>query len=257
MSRSSAAAFGAWRAILAVAAVGAHFSSSFPAPRPGRSRAKTAAAPAVSVSVAVVEPKQTVAWSEFSGRLEAVERVDVRSRVAGAVLAVHFREGALVKQGDLLMTIDPDALPPPRSSGCRRRSRRPKRASSSPRGEVDRGQPLLDTRHRLAARRRPAHQCPPRGGRQPAGGPRGAAGGPAQPGLHRDACAGGGPRRAPGDHGRQPGGRRPRRPGADHARIDRSDLCQLQRRRGGGDCARCSSLGRTGRTAARSSKSPC
>ena len=46
-------------------------------------------------------------WDEFSGRLEAVERVDVRSRVAGAVQAVHFREGALVKQGDLLVTIDP------------------------------------------------------------------------------------------------------------------------------------------------------
>src|SRR5256884_3491956 len=40
-------------------------------------------------------------------RLEAVERVDIRSRVAGAVQAVHFREGALVKQGDLLITIDP------------------------------------------------------------------------------------------------------------------------------------------------------
>jgi multidrug efflux system membrane fusion protein len=36
-----------------------------------------------------------------------VERVDVRSRVAGAVQAVHFREGALVKKGDLLITIDP------------------------------------------------------------------------------------------------------------------------------------------------------
>src|SRR5262249_7940235 len=42
-----------------------------------------------------------------SGRLEAVERVELRSRVAGAVQAVHFREGALVRQGDLLVTIDP------------------------------------------------------------------------------------------------------------------------------------------------------
>jgi multidrug efflux system membrane fusion protein len=46
-------------------------------------------------------------WSEFSARLEAVERVEVRSRVAGAVQQVHFREGALVKAGDLLLTIDP------------------------------------------------------------------------------------------------------------------------------------------------------
>ncbi len=63
---------------------------------------------AIPVSVAMVDAHDTATWSEFSGRLEAVERVDVRSRVAGAVQAIHFREGALVKQGDLLITIDPD-----------------------------------------------------------------------------------------------------------------------------------------------------
>src|SRR5262249_14381391 len=63
---------------------------------------------AVPVSVAVVEQRDVALWDEFSGRLEAVERVEVRSRVAGAVKAVHFREGALVQEGDLLVTIDPD-----------------------------------------------------------------------------------------------------------------------------------------------------
>ncbi len=62
---------------------------------------------AMPVSVAVVEQRDVAIWDEFSGRLEAVERVEVRSRVAGAVQDVHFREGALVKQGDLLITIDP------------------------------------------------------------------------------------------------------------------------------------------------------
>lgn len=62
---------------------------------------------ATPVSVATVVQSQVAAWDEFSGRLEAVERVDVRSRVAGAVQSVHFREGALVKQGELLITIDP------------------------------------------------------------------------------------------------------------------------------------------------------
>ena len=66
-----------------------------------------AAPPAIPVSVATVAESQVNAWDEFSGRLEAVERVDVRSRVAGAVQSVHFREGALVKKGDLLITIDP------------------------------------------------------------------------------------------------------------------------------------------------------
>lgn len=62
---------------------------------------------ATPVSVATVAATDVNTWDEFSGRLEAVERVDVRSRVAGAVQAAHFREGSLVKQGDLLITIDP------------------------------------------------------------------------------------------------------------------------------------------------------
>jgi multidrug efflux system membrane fusion protein len=65
-------------------------------------------APALPVSVSLVEQRDVALWDEFSGRLEAVERVEVRSRAAGAVKAVHFREGALVKQNDLLITIDPD-----------------------------------------------------------------------------------------------------------------------------------------------------
>jgi multidrug efflux system membrane fusion protein len=69
--------------------------------------ANAVAPPATPVSVAAVNESDVTAWDEFSGRLEAVERVDVRSRVAGAVQAVHFREGALVKKGDLLITIDP------------------------------------------------------------------------------------------------------------------------------------------------------
>jgi multidrug efflux system membrane fusion protein len=62
---------------------------------------------ATPVSVATVAATDVNTWDEFSGRLEAVERVDVRSRVAGAVQAAHFRDGSLVKQGDLLITIDP------------------------------------------------------------------------------------------------------------------------------------------------------
>ncbi len=63
---------------------------------------------AVSVSVATVQQQDVVMWDEFSGRLEAIDRVEVRSRVAGAVVATPFREGALVKPGDLLIKIDPE-----------------------------------------------------------------------------------------------------------------------------------------------------
>jgi multidrug efflux system membrane fusion protein len=67
-----------------------------------------APAPATPVSVSVVEKRDLATWNEFSGRLEAVERVEIRSRVAGALLSAHFREGALVNAGDLLLTIDPE-----------------------------------------------------------------------------------------------------------------------------------------------------
>ena len=75
--------------------------------RSSKASEKPAAPMAVPVSVATVENREVTAWDEFSGRLEAVERVDVRSRVAGAVQSVHFVEGALVKSGDLLVSIDP------------------------------------------------------------------------------------------------------------------------------------------------------
>jgi multidrug efflux system membrane fusion protein len=69
--------------------------------------AAQAAAPAVPVSAAQVLQQDVTLWNEFSGRLEAVQRVDVQPRVSGAVQAVHFKEGALVKAGDLLFTVDP------------------------------------------------------------------------------------------------------------------------------------------------------
>src|SRR5690606_13947433 len=56
----------------------------------------------------VVRPttsRQVTDWAEYSGRLEAVERVEIRPRVAGTLLAVHFRDGQLVRKGDLLFTL--------------------------------------------------------------------------------------------------------------------------------------------------------
>lgn len=66
------------------------------------------APPAVPVTVATVQPRPVQVWREVSGRFEAVDRVEIRSRVAGAIQAVHFREGGHVSQGDLLFSIDPE-----------------------------------------------------------------------------------------------------------------------------------------------------
>jgi multidrug efflux system membrane fusion protein len=66
-----------------------------------------AAEQAVPVTIALIEPKQTVLWDDFSGRLEAIQRVELRPRVAGAILSANFTEGALVKAGDVLFKIDP------------------------------------------------------------------------------------------------------------------------------------------------------
>ena len=66
-----------------------------------------AAPPAMPVSVAVAERQDVTLWTEFSGRVEAVDRVELRPRVAGSIVDVHFREGSLVHKGDVLFTVDP------------------------------------------------------------------------------------------------------------------------------------------------------
>lgn len=66
-----------------------------------------AAMPAVEVDVAPVVARKVVDWQSYSGRLEAVERVDIRPRVTGTITEVHFKNGAQVKKGDVLFTIDP------------------------------------------------------------------------------------------------------------------------------------------------------
>lgn len=70
-----------------------------------RSEAQTPPEPAVTVAVPLV--RQVQDWDEFTGRFEATRSVEVRARVGGYVTAVHFRDGAQVRQGQLLFTLDP------------------------------------------------------------------------------------------------------------------------------------------------------
>ena len=70
--------------------------------------APSAAAPAgPPVTAAAVIERQVSETEEFSGRLEAVERVDIRSRVGGFVVSSNFTPGSIVRKGDLLFVIDP------------------------------------------------------------------------------------------------------------------------------------------------------
>jgi multidrug efflux system membrane fusion protein len=62
--------------------------------------------PPPQVNVAKVVQKDVKLWDEFSGRIEAINTVELRPRVAGYLAAVHFREGSLVKRGQLLFSID-------------------------------------------------------------------------------------------------------------------------------------------------------
>jgi len=96
-----------WVAGTTLTAVAAVLATAFMLRATPADAAPTTAVQATPVSVAAVVQSDVATWEEFSGRLEAVERVDIRPRVAGTVLSAHFREGALVKAGDLLVTIDP------------------------------------------------------------------------------------------------------------------------------------------------------
>jgi len=76
----------------------------------GHSRAKppaaaSAALPAVTVAEVIHRPLRE--WQELSGRLQAVDTVEVRPRVSGFIDRVAFEDGARVKKGQLLFQIDP------------------------------------------------------------------------------------------------------------------------------------------------------
>jgi multidrug efflux system membrane fusion protein len=71
-------------------------------------KAAEAQAPAASpVTAAAVLERPVAETQEFSGRLEAIEHVDIRPRVSGFITAVNFTPGAEVKKGDVLFVIDP------------------------------------------------------------------------------------------------------------------------------------------------------
>jgi RND family efflux transporter MFP subunit len=97
--------------LVALAMAGTVGASALLLPGCGNESARAAAAqqaaPAPQVSVADVVQRDITRYEEFTGRFEAVERVELRPRVSGYIEAVRFQQGAEVRRGDLLFIIDP------------------------------------------------------------------------------------------------------------------------------------------------------
>ena len=94
-----------WRGVASVAAIAALSLSLGGCGRNADAQGGPPPAPPVSVAPAV--QRSVVDSEEFSGRLEASDYVELRPRVAGTIERVHFVDGAFVRKGDLLFTIDP------------------------------------------------------------------------------------------------------------------------------------------------------
>src|SRR5246127_3374037 len=62
--------------------------------------------PLPQVTVAAAISRKVTEFDEFTGRFEAVERVEVRPRVSGYISSVNFKDGSEVKKGDVLFVID-------------------------------------------------------------------------------------------------------------------------------------------------------
>mgnify|MGYP001678426436 FL=1 len=62
---------------------------------------------AASVVLYTVEKKDLGVQKEYIGKVEAIQTVDIRPQIAGEIAGVNFKEGSIVKEGDLLFTLDP------------------------------------------------------------------------------------------------------------------------------------------------------
>ena len=89
-----------WIAALLVIVTGAWWVLRDGAPQ-------AAAAPPPVLTVAPPLSREVTLWDEYIGRFEASRSVEVRPRVSGAITAVHFTDGQIVRKGQPLFTIDP------------------------------------------------------------------------------------------------------------------------------------------------------
>ena len=85
---------------MAVVGLSLHHAGATPDPA-------AAAGAAIPVTVVAVDAKPVRLWSEFSGRMTAVDSADVRPQVSGRITEIRFKDGETVHAGDVLLVIDP------------------------------------------------------------------------------------------------------------------------------------------------------
>lgn len=104
--------------------------------------APAGAMPPASVTLAPVAQEELVEWEEFTGRVEAVETVELRPRVSGYITEVHFEAGSLVAKDTVLFTIDPRPFMT-RRDGAKAELSRAEAVAKAARQEFDRVSELL------------------------------------------------------------------------------------------------------------------
>ena len=87
-------------------AVGVGIFASFQMTNAGAA-APEGAPPAPPAQVMILQPEKVALWKNFTGRLQAVDYVEIRPEVSGKIVEVRFRDGQLVNKGDVLFVIDP------------------------------------------------------------------------------------------------------------------------------------------------------
>ncbi|MBI6910917.1 efflux RND transporter periplasmic adaptor subunit [Pseudomonas sp. SIMBA_059] len=94
----------AWALGVLVLAALAGFAISMRTPV---AQAKTGPAPRPQVQVMTAVTRDVIDWQSYTGRLVATDTVVIKPLVAGTLISVHFKDGALLRKGDLMFEIDP------------------------------------------------------------------------------------------------------------------------------------------------------
>src|SRR6185369_4221909 len=97
------------RALLGVATVAIAGGLAFALLHDNGSSAVNAAAvhAPVPVTIATIEPNSVRIWSDFSGKLTAVNEAQIRPEVSGRITEIRFANGQSVHAGDVLFVVDP------------------------------------------------------------------------------------------------------------------------------------------------------